>query len=1196
MAIANILGREVVRVSGNANASGAARDFVIQGNPSDVLNYARKGNDLVVRMKNGRVHTIKNFAEHGFDHNHLVFADHDKLTMVDFSKALTATGDGIIEAVVAAHSIGAGLSTAALLGILGASPIAFLGGSSPTLSAPSLHFATDAAVTNGLTADNTLAFSGTADPNATVEIFLNNRSIGTATANSNGVWSFDYSETIVEDGSYTVTAIASNADGNTSPTSIPLHVTVDTVAPDAPVILSFSTDSGTPADSLTSDSTPTFTGTAEANATVEIYLGETLLGTTKTGSNGTWTLHTTTALQDADYIVLAKAIDATGNISEFSQPLPITIDTSSPDAPTILKVMSDTGLADDGVTYDTSLGFSGGVEPFATVELFINGTSIGSTATGDNGSWSFDYTGTDLAEGTYTLTTMATDAAGNTSNASADFALTVDTSIAAPQITGIQDDTLTLAGDGVTEDNTLIFVGTAEPNSTVELFLDSQSIGTTTADANGDWSFDHTGTTLPNGQYIATAIATDIAGNVSQSSDGFAVSVEAPGVTITGNGGVGSVTIDIAFSAGVDETSLSESDIIVSNGTLVASSLTKVNHSLWQIMVVPDLIEGHTNVAVTLAPSSVLTSTGVYFAEGRNETTLEMLFMDPSAPSGDVTGWDTSHATSAYGTFYDNDMFNQDIGAWDVSNVATMEDMFGLTEIFNQDIGSWNTRSVQTITNMFNGAVAFNQAIGGWNTGNVTVMDGAFDGATAFNQDLDGWNTSNVESMIRMFADATAFNGSIADWNTGIVSNMQQMFSHATAFNSDISGWDTINVTDMSNMFEYAESFSQNLNNWDTSNLTEVSYMFSHATSFNSSLNSWNVTNIQNFDGMFDGATAFSGAIGSWDMENAVSLQAMFNGATSFNQDIGDWNTTNVTNMSQMFAGASAFNQDLGGWDTGSVTNVQGMFYGASAFNQDISDWDTSNFTSMKNMFRDDSSFDQDLGGWDISSLTDADGMFLNSGMSSANMDATLRGWAKLDTSAGETAIQMNVKIYLTNYTDITAFEYLQEKYHWIISGDMNPNVRWDSTLTGSTLDYHTSATNEIIHGLVGNDTLIGGSGNDWIVGGVGDDTLTGNGGQDTFHFGFENAGSDMITDFTVGESGDAINIRDLLIGYDAQTSTLSDFVTASDNGGDLELNIFYKGQGSSTPSQETVHVTLNGISSATSLLDLINDGNLVLV
>ena len=67
--------------------------------------------------------------------------------------------------------------------------------------------------------------------------------------------------------------------GNTSAASTAMAVTIDTGAPVAPTIVSFSTDSGVVGDHITNDNTLTLTGSAEANSTVKVYDGATLLGT-----------------------------------------------------------------------------------------------------------------------------------------------------------------------------------------------------------------------------------------------------------------------------------------------------------------------------------------------------------------------------------------------------------------------------------------------------------------------------------------------------------------------------------------------------------------------------------------------------------------------------------------------------------------------------------------------------------------------------------------------------------------------------------------------------------------------------------------------------------------------------------------------------------------------------------------------------
>ena len=122
----------------------------------------------------------------------------------------------------------------------------------------------------------------------------------------------------------------------------------------------------------------------------------------------------------------------------------------------------------------------------STVEVFIDGGSIG-TVVAAEGTFSFDHSETSLATGTYALTAKATDAAGNTSAESAAFTLEVDiTAPDAPEVTGISVDSAVT--DGITNDQGLVINGSAEVNSTVEVFIDGGSIGTVVA-ADGTFSW-----------------------------------------------------------------------------------------------------------------------------------------------------------------------------------------------------------------------------------------------------------------------------------------------------------------------------------------------------------------------------------------------------------------------------------------------------------------------------------------------------------------------------------------------------------------------------------------------------------------------------------------------------------------------------------------------------------------------------------
>ena len=138
-------------------------------------------------------------------------------------------------------------------------------------------------------------------------------------------------------------------------------MTIDTTAPVAPTIASFSTDSGTVGDGITNDNTLTLTGTAEANSTVKVYDGATLLGSVSANGTGAWS-YTTAALSNGAHSLTATATDAAGNTSAASAALSVTIDTTAPVAPTIASFSTDSGAVGDGITNDNTLTLTGTAE------------------------------------------------------------------------------------------------------------------------------------------------------------------------------------------------------------------------------------------------------------------------------------------------------------------------------------------------------------------------------------------------------------------------------------------------------------------------------------------------------------------------------------------------------------------------------------------------------------------------------------------------------------------------------------------------------------------------------------------------------------------------------------------------------------------------------------------------------------------
>ncbi|ONN93070.1 calcium-binding protein, partial [Burkholderia cenocepacia] len=517
---------------------GGPANFLLSAHKEDVANYARSGNDLVVEFKDGRTVRVQAFFENGADYHNLVFVQDDGRFLVQFGPALQATGDGIVDAALTYAPIGDGLSTGALLGILGgvaaAGGIAAAaasggggddggsgasGGGTPTGPARLAIDSIDGQSTDGNgnivtgRASPTIAGSG-AQPNTTVTIQVDGQTIGAVTADANGRWS--YTPGTLPEGAHQITVTQTDSSGNTSELST-VGIVVDTIVPETPAITAVSDDAQHPVTigGATSDTTPTLGGTAEAGSRVSVYDGTTLLGTTTADSSGKWTFTPTTGLGEGAHSITVTATDAAGNVSTPSAAFELTIDTTAPALPTV--------NATDG----TSL--SGTAEAGATVNIDTNGDGTpDATVTADpSGVWTYTPS-TPLPIGTV-IGVTATDAAGNT-GPSASVTVTGDTTApGAPVIGTVTDDAGSVGGaiasGGSTDDATPTLSGTAEAGSTVSVYDGTTLLGTTTADPSGNWTFTPT-TGLGEGAHSLTVTATDTAGNVSVPSTAFDLTID----------------------------------------------------------------------------------------------------------------------------------------------------------------------------------------------------------------------------------------------------------------------------------------------------------------------------------------------------------------------------------------------------------------------------------------------------------------------------------------------------------------------------------------------------------------------------------------------------------------------------------------------------------------------------------------------
>jgi len=156
---------------------------------------------------------------------------------------------------------------------------------------------------------------------------------------------------------------------------------------------------------LTNDPRPTISGTATPHATVEVYVGEVLIGTTTADADGAWSLDPESDLPEGE--VTIRGVATLGDhVSEDS--VSIVIDTTPP-------VIAIADPEDGSTRAPGPFVVSGTTEPGATVVVFIDGEAVGSTVADGEGNWSVTVE-EELEDGEYVIVATAMDPAGNTAD------------------------------------------------------------------------------------------------------------------------------------------------------------------------------------------------------------------------------------------------------------------------------------------------------------------------------------------------------------------------------------------------------------------------------------------------------------------------------------------------------------------------------------------------------------------------------------------------------------------------------------------------------------------------------------------------------------------------------------------------------------------------------------------------------------
>ncbi|MEG5599981.1 Ig-like domain-containing protein [Enterobacter hormaechei] len=454
---------------GNLSVSISSPSVIeIQGSAQDVVRYVRQGNDLLIYMKDGSVIRCNNyFVEDTETHNHSELVFNDNQALTHISFADTGEASGVAATELTAQ----------------------------------------------------------AAPISSIEPFLEQGSVL-----SDAPWGWIAGAAL--GGGAIGALLAHGGDGETKTRVIDNTKEVESATPTFLLTDNAGDKQGVlSAKEVTDDNTPTFSGTGQPGATIQVKDGNgSTIASTMVAKDGTWTV-TLPTQADGEHTWSVVQIDGSKTTSAGS----ITVTVSTADTSVTLATTAGDNVinASEQAAGFTLSGTSKKLAQGTALTVTLNGKTY-TAEVGANGAWSVKVPAADaqaLGDGTWTVNVSGKDAAGNTVSGSQ--TIGVDTASPVISVDKIAQDNIINAAEH-NQPLTLTGKTDAEAGQIVTVTLNGKN-HTATVGSDGSWSV-----TLPasevqalaNGEHTLTVNVSDKAGNGSSTTADFTVDTAAPVVTI----------------------------------------------------------------------------------------------------------------------------------------------------------------------------------------------------------------------------------------------------------------------------------------------------------------------------------------------------------------------------------------------------------------------------------------------------------------------------------------------------------------------------------------------------------------------------------------------------------------------------------------------------------------------------------------